>query len=416
MSKKIDERLPREIGEGVLPNHASIQSPWNKLVSYHDCAHYCQRYTAVVGAALMQAYRILVPDYVERSTLICQNAYNRLHYTTHNIPGYRENTMDNELNVHPFCAGNFTGGLSGDAGDDGLLMCGRVNDFGSYRVEKELDVCYWDIIGSELCRSTTQSLQAVADSFAEMRHEGPRLELHMVEAKGCGDRHCRIVGECRKKYPMPEHDIWECFGPVATADQIKFTTEEYTVKESMVFREECGNRYISGTCKEDDSTSLYGMYVNMTSGCTYLIPTLEQLIMEGKVTEEFVSHVIKCVMEAAGKAYFAEGYAKEAFCHWVGAPRDVDDGRLMGAHIEMFLQAMAIPYEIEAFNKDEVIYRINRLALSCYMPRMCNIYVAYWYGMTKTLVNAMWSLWEEQGDAPAEQLRIKIAKKIDKFC
>ena len=416
MSKKIDERLPREIGEGVLPNHASIQSPWGKLMSYHDAAHYCQRYTAVVSAAVMQAFRILVPDYTDRSRLLCENAYNRLWYAQHNIPGYRENVMDNDLNVHPFCAGNFTGGLTGDAGDDGLLMCGRVNDFGSYRVEKELDVCYWDIVGSELCRSTTQSLQACADSFAEKRHKGPKLEYHMVDAKGCGDRHCRIVAESREKFPMPEHEIWECFGPVATEDQIKYTTEDYTVRESMVFREECNYKFCNGTCKEDDSTRLYGNYVNMTSGCTYLIPAIEQLIQEGKAEESFVNHVLKCVAEAAGKAYFAEEYAKEAFRSVTGAPRDVDDGRLMGAHIEMFLQAMNIPYTIEAFNKDEVIYQIDRTALSCYMGRMCMIYVSYWYGMTKTLVNAMWSLWEEPEGAAENMLRIKIAKKIDKFC
>ena len=80
-----------------------------------------------------------------------------------------------ENNTHPFCAGNFPGAMIGDAGDECLMMCGRVNDFGSYRAEKELDVCYWDIIGSELCRSTTQSLQASADVQAGIRRKGPHL-------------------------------------------------------------------------------------------------------------------------------------------------------------------------------------------------------------------------------------------------
>ena len=35
------------------------------------------------------------------------------------------------------------------------IMCGRCQDFGTYRCEKELDVCDWDIVGSELCRTTT---------------------------------------------------------------------------------------------------------------------------------------------------------------------------------------------------------------------------------------------------------------------
>ena len=36
--------------------------------------------------------------------------------------------------------------------------------------------------------------------------------------------------------------------------------------------------------------------------------------------------------------------------------------------------------------------------------------------MTKTLVNTQWSLWEIKEDTPADKLRIKIGRKIDKFC
>lgn len=39
--------------------------------------------------------------------------------------------------------------------------------------------------------------------------------------------------------------------------------------------------------------------------------------------ESFVNHVLKCVAEAAGKSYFAEEYAKDAFRNVVGAPRNV---------------------------------------------------------------------------------------------
>ncbi len=190
MSKKIDQRLPREVGENVLPMHAGVKSPWDKVISYHEAAQYCQRYNAVLSAAIMQAYRILVPDYKERSVAICKNAYDRLKAVYDYIPGYTDmNRAD--LNMHPFMRGNFVGGLIGDKGDEELLMCGRVNDFGTYRAEKELDVCYWDIVGTELCRSTTQSLQACADCAAKGSKKGPHIEYHMVEAKGAGDRHCR---------------------------------------------------------------------------------------------------------------------------------------------------------------------------------------------------------------------------------
>ena len=45
----------------------SSEIPLGKIVSYHDAVHYCQRYNAAISAGLMQAFRILVPDYVERS-------------------------------------------------------------------------------------------------------------------------------------------------------------------------------------------------------------------------------------------------------------------------------------------------------------------------------------------------------------
>lgn len=414
MSKKIDGRLPREIGEGALPSHAAVKSPWEKLVSYHDAVHYCQRYTAVVGVAVMQAYRILIPDYVERSKILCKTAYDKLK-AVYQIPGMPEAQSD-ELNTHPFCRGNYVGALFGDAGDETLMMCGRVNDFGTYRVEKELDACYWDIIGSELCRSTTQSFQATIDETAKIRRNGPMMELHMVEAKGCGDRHCRIVGECREKFPMPEHEQWECFGPIATEDQIKFTKEEDTVSESQIFREECNFTFANGTNCERPSTSAYPMCTMSNGSAIYLLPALEAAVQQGIIDAKFTDHVLKCVCEAAGKALFGEPYARDAQRQWVGAPRDIDDGRLMGAHLEMFLQCMRVPYEIEAFNQEEVIYVIDRMALANFAPRMVDSYVAFWSGAVRTLVNAQWFLWEEPGLAPAEKLRLKIAKKIDKFC
>jgi hypothetical protein len=238
----------------------------------------------------------------------------------------------------------------------------------------------------------------------------------MVEAKGCGDRHCRIVAESRDKYPMPAHEIWECFGPVGSADQIKFTPEEECVKDSSTFREECNYAFINGTNTENDASAVANAYA--FAAMTYILPAAKHAINQGLVDEKFFDHVLRCVCEAAGKAAFGEAYAKEALRLWLGVPREIgdDDGRVMGGHIEMYLQSMRVPYEIEAFNKDEVVYVISRNALAVGEPKYVDTLVWYWYGMTKTLVNAQWSLWEEAGDTPADKLRIKIAKKIDKFC
>ena len=412
MSGKIDPRSPKKIDTGIEP----IKSPWDKIVSYREGAHYAQRYSNVVCAAVMQAFRILVPDYVERSKAMCTNAYNRLAGLYTYMPGYAEMSAE-DLHMHPFMRGNFVGGLIGDRGDDELLMCGRVNDFGTYRAEKELDVCYWDLVGTELCRSTTQSLQACADCAARLRPNGPRIEYHMVEAKGAGDRHCSIVAESREKYPMPEHEQWEWFGRVGSEDQIKYTKEEDTIDESMMFREECDFTFSNGTNCEEDWHAAYPMVTMSTAG-SYLFPTLEDLIKAGKITAEQVDHAIHCVCEAAGKATFTDNFAKEGLRQWMGVPHSIgpDDGRLMGGYLEMFLQCYHIPYEIEAFNKKECIYTFDpsNITVRGSLPRFKDAFIWFWYGTVKSLVNAQWSLWEE--DSPEGRVRVKIAKRVDKFC
>jgi hypothetical protein len=80
----------------------------------------------------------------------------------------------------------------------------------------------------------------------------------------------------------------------------------------------------------------------------------------------------------------------------------------------MYMQAKAVKYEVESFNSDEIAYVIDRDAISSGYPKYVDALIAYWYGMSKTLINAQWSLWEE--DSLEGQVRVKIAKKIDKFC
>lgn len=417
MSEKIDQRIPREVGEEVLPMHAGVKSPWEKIISFHDAIHYCQRYNAVLSAAIMQAYRIMVPEYEERSKAMCANIYDSFKEVYDYVPGYLEGNRA-ELNMHPFMKGNFIGGLVGENGDESLLMCGRVNDFGTYRVEKELDTCYWDIVGSEVCRATTTSLQCCADCAALGTKKGPHLEFHMVEAKGCGDRHCRVVAESREKFPMPEHEQWECFGPVGSADLIKATKEEECLSETRMFREDCNYRCLTGTNNEMNWSSVYSM-ITMTHGFTYLLTTFTYHVNKGDFTEEQVKHVLHCVCEAAGKATFIDDFAKEGLRQYLGVPHSIseDDGRLAGAYIELFLQCMSIPYNIEAFNSTECIYDIDAIALSgnpAWHIGLVDCYKWFWYGITKSLVNAQWFLLEEDSDK--DRLRIKIAKKIDKFC
>lgn len=412
MSKKIDERLPQGIGSNVLPAHASIRSPWEKLYGYRDTMHYAARYGEVVSAAILQGLRILIPDYERRAQIMCEAGIQSARTQFGNNPA-----MLNLLNIHPFCRGNFIGSLFGDLGDEGLLMCGRVNDFGTYRVEKELDVCDWDICGSELCRQTVVYLGELSNMLAENLKTGPKLEYCMVEAKGCGDRHCRVVAECREKFPMPDHKLWQSFGPIATDDQIKFTTEEDTVAESMVFREECNYTYANGTNVEQDPSSAT-RNSGSCSAISFILPALKHAIELGEVDETFAVHVLKCVCEAAGKAAFGAFYTREGLRQWMGVPKEIgdDDGRVMGGQCEMYLQTMRVPYEVEAFNAQEVVYIVDRNKLNMGNPKYGISLMAFWHGAVKTLVNAQWDLWEEPADTPEDKIRIKIAKKIDKFC
>ncbi|MDD3220360.1 MAG: hypothetical protein PHC41_12960 [Lachnospiraceae bacterium] len=412
MSSKIDSRVPKDSGAKSLDCFAAIQSPWNKLVGYQESMHWLSRYNSTFSAACMQALRILEPEYAERAQDMCTAVYQKLYYTMQKFGKYQ---MD-QHNIHPFCRGSFVGALVGDSGDDALMMCGRVQDFGTYRAEKELDICDWDIVGSELCRATTQSLEGGSKSWSENLRPGTQLEYHMVEARGCGDCHCRIVAESRDKYPMPPHAQWECFGPIATADQIKDTKPEDMVEESMVFRGETGYTFANGTNMEDDSNSVANLMRRSSAAAGYIFPTLSYLLRMQKVDEKTVDHVFHCVCEAAGKAAFGERVAIQAVRDWMGVPNTINDGRVMGGYLEMYFQAMGLEYTIEAFNKDEVQYVVDRNNLTVYNEKMADAFVAYWYGMTKTLVNAQWFLWEIKEDTPADKLRIRIAKKIDKFC
>ena len=408
MGKKIDGRIPQNSGDGAgFKQYNAVQSPWNKLMSYQDALHYASRFESVLSAAVAQAYRIIIPDYATRASEMCKEAYGRLLYTGMNYPN------DDGFGIHPFMCGSYPGALIGDKGDDALLMCGRCQDFGTYRCEKELDVCDWDICGSELCRATTMSLQGQADATASRHRKGHKLDYMMVEAKGCGDRHCRIIAENREKYPAPDHELWESFGPAVSDDYKKYTEEEDCVSESMMFREECNYRFVNGTNNETDSSN---QMVNLsTAASLYLLPAIDNAVKLEYTTAENAEWIKKCVLEAAGKAMFGERYAIRACREWLGVPDSIgEDGRVLGGVIEMLLQSLVCGYEIEAFNKDEVSYVINRGDLAITGTQsLCEAQLYMWNGMVKTLVNAMWSVWEE--DSPKGKMRIRIGKKIDKF-
>jgi hypothetical protein len=414
---KIDGRIPREIGKGALPDHPAIKTPWEKLMSFYDAYHYALRHNAAFGAVFFEVLRILIPDYAERNERICAtnykvfyqvfaSGYNKVHAANHNVP--------------PFVKGSYIAPLFGDSGDERLCMFGRVNDYGAHRVEKELDACPFDIQGSEVCRASAYITEAIGDTFCAKGKENgeKKMEYCMHEARGCGDLHCRFVIENRDKYPMPPRkSSWEVFGPIATADQIQYTPEEKMAKEPQQFREECGYKYRNGFNYEMDPTAYFRFgATNFILGANYIVPVLEDMIQKGEATREQVENIIQCVFAGAGKMMFAEFFAIKGLRDWLGVPSDVNDGRVLGAYIETLLQVWAGDYDILAFNRDEVIYDIKRMGGREHQsPLVVHGFISMWYGMGRTLVGPQWVLSRELEGVDSGVVRVKIAKKIDKF-
>lgn len=421
MKKQIDDRIPKEIGAGALDAHPALKTPWEKLISFRDAYHYACRHHAMLGAIFQEVLRIMVPDYEERCELMCKTDVGVKHYIFGQMeaaPGMKfcDYHLENHF-MHPFFAGTdntggFRAGVFGDNGDERLLMNGRVNDFGTYRVEKELDTCPWDIMGSEICRTSTASLEEIG------RCCGDNCEYSMVEARGCGDMHCRVICENRTKFPMPERKtIWDNFGPAATEDQIKYTPREEMYDEPQHLRGDNNFVYRSGTCMEKTSAEYYkDGAVTYALGSDYVINPINQLVKAGKFTQEQVENIITCCFEGAGKAMFTEQFAINGLHNWLGVPRGMNDGRVLGGYFEVILQSVLCPYEVVAFNQEEVVYDINRKSFNRGLNMITTAYNALLYGMVKTLVSPEWFVWEETEGVGEDIYRVKIAKKIDKCC
>jgi hypothetical protein len=415
---KIDSRIPRETGKGALADHPAIKTPWEKLISFHDAYHYGLRLNAGIGALFFEVLRILIPDYDERNKRLCDinynifyqvfsSGFNKVHAANHNVP--------------PFVKGSMIAPLFGDSGDERLCMFGRVNDYGTHRIEKELDHCPFEIQGSEVCRISAYITEAIGDTFCARGEEygEKKLDYQMLEARGTGDLHCRFVIENRDKFPLPpRNSSMDCLGPIATEDQVLYTPEEKMTKEPQQFRGDCDYKYRNGFNYEIDPTSYFRFgATNFILGANYVLPVLDDMIKKGEVTTEQVENVMQCVFAGAGKMMFVEFFAKKGVRDWLGVPDDVNDGRTLGAYVETALQVWAGEYEILAFNKNEVAYDIKRMGGREHQaPLSVHAIVSMWYGMGRTLVGQQWVCERETEGVPEGVVRVRIGKKINKRC
>ena len=407
--KKIDPRVTEKVGAGALTAYPAFMTPWGKLIPFLDVYRYGQRFKVMLGAGYMQVLRILIPDYETRVQKMCD--VERYVMPAILTPPFDKIMAENHC-VHPFIKGGNIGGYFGDSGDENYYQPGRINDYGTYRLEKELDHCPAALIGSETCRCSVMTLQQIANVYG-----GTPMEYHMVEAITFGDLHCRIVAENRDKYPLPENKNkpeWDFIGPVVTSDQIKFTPEEKMLKEPQQFRPECDFKYVGATCEEYDAAAAFLNTKYESLNTNYVGNLLKVMVDNGELDYDYMKHIIKCVFEGCGKFAFGDFHAIDAIREWLGVPRDVNDGRVLGGLIELMLTSRVIKYDVVAFNKDEVIYDIKRSELLWYSTDIS--LPAIWYGMAKSLISARWFVWEETEGVPEDTLRIKIAIKRDTFC
>lgn len=405
----MNTRLAAE-GAGSLTNYPALKTRWGRLLSLYEAHEFHCRHYALMAATYMQVLRIIVPDYNTRSNLLCEvNA--RATKEFFKDPTYQAFYRE-RFDVPPFLKGTMIGTLNGDKPDEEKNMYGRVNDYGTYRFEKELDACPWDIVGSEYCRCTTAFFQALSEGLAGPGE--PMCEYNMVEAKGCGDLHCRVIGEHREKYPMPPRtNPCDTFGPIATEDEIKFTPREKCFKYSQQYWEECEGKYRNGFCAEWTADENFLESAALALGSDNVIYVLMATQQENM---EQCEHIIKCLFQGAGKMMFGDFAGIRGVREWLKVPNDVNDCRLLAAYIEVILGSIRTPFTEKAFNEEEVVLDIDRASLSKGLPLLTLAYVNLWYGMSKTLIGTEWSVWEETEDVPEETLRIKIGRKIDKYC
>ena len=392
-----------------LDKFSAVVTPWGKMISLKEAYKYTCRHTASIAVYAMQALRIIEPDYNKRTTAMCDLGYKAL--ASMNSPDFQENYRKQLGIPNNLAQGSYLGGVMGDMGDESQLMAGRIQQFTPERVEKELDTCPWDIVGSELCRMTTAFFTAFWDMNGK---KGPEMAVNMCEAKGCGDLHCRVTGEDMVKYKRIKVGYLDNFNkPVG---ELHVTPREKCLTETQVLRE---GKYVNPFGLEVPLEQCY--YIAAWQGWTwsvgYILYTMHAIESDAKKIE----NVLRCVCEAAGKASFIEPAGIKGVRDWLGVPGDVNDGRVLGALIGMILDTDLTPYEMKVFTADTVKIDVDRntfinRAGVMPMPDLIPIYESLYKGMAKTLIDAEWSAWFEDVDKDQKTLHLVIARKVDKYC
>ena len=392
-----------------LESKKCVTTVWGRLIPEPEAYSYGLRQIAAFTANLFQVMRILEPDFEKRTAAICETAY--MFNMGACSDDYKREFYE-EWNIPEFCErSSWLGGIVGDQGDELQDMAGRVIQFTRNRVEKELDTCPWDIVGAELCNMTTAMF--TANFNIEAANPGDNeVSLNMCEARGCGNRHCRVVAERRDTFNLPEQGWLDHMG--TPVKPVHDTPPERSVRHGEFLR---SGVYSQAFGEEKTLEQAYRW--SMEKGWVWCVTFPLMAIRDMAESEEEFERIFKIVFSAAGKNLFMEPFAREGLRYWLGCPREIGDNdpRLMGAYIKANLDTQLVPCELEAFTKDEVRIRVNvdtfngRFEMAP-VEEMTMGYETLWHNAVKTLVSPEWTCWFEGKDD--EEMVIVVGRKIDK--
>lgn len=397
--------------------HRGVETAFGKVIPEKEAYSFCLRTIAAFSANIFQVMRILNDDWEDRTARICETANMMNCAACSGSEGQLQqylNAFYDEWNIPEFVDREaWIGAIWGDYGDEAEDMAGRVIQFTRNRVEKELDSCPWDIVGSEMCNMTTAMFTANFDIAAGGEHGKITndVALNMCEARGCGDPHCRVVAERLDAFGL-DHQGWldhrgESVAPVHD------TPPERRVKHAQGLR---NGQYTQTFGEEHSFEWQYNWVAQMGWVWSISFPLIAIRDME-KNDGDF-DRVLPIVFSTAGKNHFVDPFAREGLRAWLDIPREVGDNdpRVMGAYIGAIMGCQLVPFEWEAFDSDGVTIKVSTDDFNGRFPmapldEITAGYEAEWNGAVKTLVSPEWSVWIDGKDD--EYQFIQIGRKID---
>ncbi|MBQ9042758.1 MAG: hypothetical protein IJ111_08080, partial [Eggerthellaceae bacterium] len=307
-----------------VDTHRGVETAFGKIIPEKEAYSYCLRNIAGFSANIFQVMRILNDDWEDRTSQICEIA-NMMNCSA--CSGSEEELFDylnafyDEWNIPELVKRSaWIGAIWGDYGDEAEDMAGRVIQFTENRVEKELDSCPWDIVGSEMCNMTTAMFTANFDIAAGGEHGEITndVALNMCEARGCGNPHCRVVAERLDAFGLETQD-WLDHRRQA-AQPVHDTPPERRVKHAQGLR---NGQYTNAFGEENSLEWQYNWVAQMGWVWSISFPLIA--IRDMADDDDEFERILKIVFATAGKNSFIDPFAREGLRNWLDIPREIGD-------------------------------------------------------------------------------------------